>query len=29
MGTFISLMFTMILFALAIVFGINASDYDD
>ena len=29
MGTFISLMFTMILFVLAIFFGINASDYDD
>lgn len=29
MGTFISLQCTMFLFGLAIVFGINASDYDD
>ena len=29
MGTVISLMLTMTLFALAIAFGINASDYDD
>lgn len=29
MGTFISFTFTMMLFGLAIVFGINASDYDD
>ena len=29
MGIFISLTFAMMLFLLAIVFGINATDYDD
>lgn len=29
MGTFISLQFTIFPFTLAIMFGINASDYDD
>lgn len=29
MGTFISLTFAMMLFLLAIAFGINATDYDD